>query len=601
MNYSVFRFTLNMHNHRSQASVSAFRGDTAIRLLISITDGGNSYFIEDGCTAILSGTKADGTKLCNRCVIENNTTIIYDFTEQTTSCVGVANCEITIYGKDGHIITAPKFVIVVDEREVSGTDILSATEQDALDAVFASEGERVEAERLRDEAEKVRVQFEQDRVDADNARAEAVAKAVEEAEIATEEAINATEEAKSATEKAKSATESISRLERTASRNSKRITNLEQGISPDPFYTDSSVAYVKEVPTNALPYAEVSKVGGMSYVVDGAIKHAKVTSFQATDNLIPYPYNIVPIDGLLVVANSDGSITVNGTVPKAPGITIAGGDASNLVALPAWLTQGKEYTLSMQGATDNMMRLRIYLYKKTSEDVESVNYDTTRASTKTFTIPEGYEYYQIVLLCSPLAKSYECTIQIALNAGSEAKPWTSPIGIESHNIPIEVQSLDGYGEGMDETYHNYIDYERRVFVRCITYKVFDGTEDWSSASDYYYYTLQDSAPNKEGLIASGSSEFEFVRYFSNDASQIRIEPIFESKDALKAHVAELYANGTPLIVIYLLATPIETDISEYIPDTILLDVSQGGVVTFKNEHGFAVPSEITYMLKEITE
>lgn len=191
MNYSIFRFTLNMHSHRSQASVSAFRGDTAIRLLVSLTDGGNSYFIEDGCTAILSGTKADGTKLCNRCVIENNTTIIYDFTEQTTSCVGVANCEITIYGKDGHIITAPKFVIVVDEREVSGTDLLSATEQDALDAIFLSATEMAEAERLRDEAEngikdedgnilvKGRVQFEQD-------RAEAVANALNEVERATE-------------------------------------------------------------------------------------------------------------------------------------------------------------------------------------------------------------------------------------------------------------------------------------------------------------------------------------------------------------------------------------------------------------------------------
>ena len=63
MNYSVFRFTLNMHSHRSQASVAAFKGDTAVRLLINITDGGNPYVIADGCTAVLSGTKADGTKL----------------------------------------------------------------------------------------------------------------------------------------------------------------------------------------------------------------------------------------------------------------------------------------------------------------------------------------------------------------------------------------------------------------------------------------------------------------------------------------------------------------------------------------------------------
>jgi hypothetical protein len=161
MNYSIFRFTLNMHTHRSQASVSAFRGDTAVRLCITITDGGNSYFIGNGCTAVLSGTKADGNKLWNRCVIENNTTIRYDFTEQTTSCVGVVNCEITLYAADGNVITAPKFVIVVDEREVSGDDLLdSETERDALDAIFSSEASRAEAEEGRKAAEALRVEAE---------------------------------------------------------------------------------------------------------------------------------------------------------------------------------------------------------------------------------------------------------------------------------------------------------------------------------------------------------------------------------------------------------------------------------------------------------
>ena len=137
MNCSIFRFTLNMHNHRSQASVSAFRGDTAIRLYITITDGGVPYYINDGCTAILCGTKADDTKLYNRCVIENNSVIRYDFTEQTTSCVGVANCEITLYDEDGDVITAPKFVIVVDEREVTYEQIVeSQPELNALDTLW---------------------------------------------------------------------------------------------------------------------------------------------------------------------------------------------------------------------------------------------------------------------------------------------------------------------------------------------------------------------------------------------------------------------------------------------------------------------------------
>ena len=48
-------------------------------------------------------------------------------------------------------------------------------------------------------------------------------------------------------------------------RNDKRITNLEQGLIPDPFETDASVAYQKAVPANALPFAMIGKVGGMTY------------------------------------------------------------------------------------------------------------------------------------------------------------------------------------------------------------------------------------------------------------------------------------------------------------------------------------------------
>lgn len=156
MRFSTYRFTLNMHTHHSQASVSVFRGDTAVRLLITIVDGDIPFDIRDGYTAILSGTKADGTKLWDRCVIVGNT-IQYDFNEQTASCTGVTNCEVTLYDEDGGIMTAPKFIIVVDEREVGYTDIVSSDHIDPFDpdklvAIYNAEEERVEAEKARVEA-----------------------------------------------------------------------------------------------------------------------------------------------------------------------------------------------------------------------------------------------------------------------------------------------------------------------------------------------------------------------------------------------------------------------------------------------------------------
>lgn len=46
----------------------------------------------------------------------------------------------------------------------------------------------------------------------------------------------------------------------------KRLTNVENGISADPFVTDDTVAYQKTVPASALPFAAIERVGGMSYV-----------------------------------------------------------------------------------------------------------------------------------------------------------------------------------------------------------------------------------------------------------------------------------------------------------------------------------------------
>lgn len=46
-------------------------------------------------------------------------------------------------------------------------------------------------------------------------------------------------------------------------RNSKRITNLEQGLPAELFETDGTVAYQKDVPENVLPYASINRIGGI--------------------------------------------------------------------------------------------------------------------------------------------------------------------------------------------------------------------------------------------------------------------------------------------------------------------------------------------------
>jgi hypothetical protein len=235
MNYSVFRFTLNMHNHRSQVAIPVFLGDTGIRLLISITDGGNPYIIEDGCTAYIRGKKPDGKGIFNPCLILNNTMIQYDFTEQTSNREGITTCEIELYGKDGTLITAPKFIIVVDSRSLSDSEIAEIIEDSDSEvgiipkiiASVASEESRVEAEEIRKANELERQAKETER------------QANEVKRIALYEGVN----------------NSVANLE-------SRVTNLENKALS--FVTDTDVGYTKDVPENALPYAAISKIGGMT-------------------------------------------------------------------------------------------------------------------------------------------------------------------------------------------------------------------------------------------------------------------------------------------------------------------------------------------------
>lgn len=150
MNYTKYRFNLDMQSHISQISLPVRQRDTGINLYISLTDGGVPYTIKDGCRAVFSAKKADGNAILNDCVIERNTLIRYELTAQTTMFSGVVDCELRLFGTDGSIITTPRFIMVVDERVVHDEDIpLSESEMSIIDNIITTEQERVKAEEAR--------------------------------------------------------------------------------------------------------------------------------------------------------------------------------------------------------------------------------------------------------------------------------------------------------------------------------------------------------------------------------------------------------------------------------------------------------------------
>ena len=149
MNYSDYRFTLDVQIHQAQVSVPVSFGDSARRLCIGLTDGRKPYVITEGCIAVFNAKKPDGKVIKAPCIIERNV-ILYDFLEQTTNSEGIVYCSITIYDTDGTVLTSPQFTIVVDKRVVRDNEVaLSADDYSAFDNIFTYEAQRQTAEEQR--------------------------------------------------------------------------------------------------------------------------------------------------------------------------------------------------------------------------------------------------------------------------------------------------------------------------------------------------------------------------------------------------------------------------------------------------------------------
>lgn len=160
MKSSIHRLTLDMHKSQSQISIPVMLGDTSREFRIIMSDGGNPYLIEDGCLAKISIKRPTGTYLEDFCPIENNTTIVYDFSkhENTAAVVGIHNCDVSVYGLDGKCVTTARFTMVVSDRVISKDDV-NLTDDDftAVDAMIRDEALRKEAEKARQEAEEERI------------------------------------------------------------------------------------------------------------------------------------------------------------------------------------------------------------------------------------------------------------------------------------------------------------------------------------------------------------------------------------------------------------------------------------------------------------
>lgn len=376
-------------------------------------------------------------------------------------------------------------------------------------------------------------------------------------------------------------------------RNFKAIENIKAGIPSDEFDTDDSVAYQKDVPANALPFAEVKKIGGMTYKEENTLKHAKVTAIESVGaNLMVYPYLLTEStsSGITISANTDASLSANGTCTNdtvfvLQDIRLKAGTYS--ISNNAKVSACQVYLMVDGVRGDNL----VTSFANGSRNFKLVNDSVVRIRlffTKG-TAPQGERF------------------NIWLNKDT-ATPYT-PYTVTTLPIPEAVQALDGYGWGVNADCNNYIDWEKRQFVKCVG-KVDMGTLRWNlnalETPAVFYAKIDDivtSHSESDAILCEGYEASDkslnvntmltgtFARGHSNPTL------VFIKDEKFTNNVSGLTSSVSGKMLYYELATPEVTDISDIITADNLIGVEVGGTLTFKNEYGYAVPSEIEYQVE----
>lgn len=154
-------------------------------------------------------------------------------------------------------------------------------------------------------------------------------------------------------------------------------------------------------------------------------------------------------------------------------------------------------------------------------------------------------------------------------------------------IPEAVRNLDGYGWGVNDTVYNYIDFEKKQFVKRVDKAILNGTESWTLYNTNMFTDVFDTV----ALEASPNlSDCQFTTAMSNGSVRFKVLTSgLHTVETWKAYLAE-----NPMTVVYQLSTPKVIDISDILTTSNVLPVEAGGTVTMVNAYGYDVPNTVEF-------
>jgi hypothetical protein len=246
-----------------------------------------------------------------------------------------------------------------------------------------------------------------------------------------------------------------------------------------------------------------------------------------------------------IYANNTSNGYVNNALLRSDGSTYSPSSAYISEYLP--IEDNKTYTYYTGGRTG--VAQAVCFYNAAKEYISGISYDNQTAIT--FTTPQGTKYYRCtVMRTASDTESYKKTM---LNTGSTALPY-EPYGIK---IPISSANIT------TPVYLGEVQTTRRVVKR-----TFNGSESFSLSSvigQIRFNTgltlINDAAICSHYILKEtySSTDKPYIRLKSNTVWFELDDTGYETKEAcladFKTYLQQQYANGTPVTVWYVLATP----------------------------------------------
>jgi len=390
------------------------------------------------------------------------------------------------------------------------------------------------------------------------------------------------------------------------------------------FETDSSTAYAKTIPTGG-KLMSVKNIGGRSIVFN--------QNFQSRKEIN---------NGITATVDSDGTITLNGTVTASyfnfrdvtPEQNKVGKYAFKLLIL------NNPDDISMKFGFLN----RSHSTPKITSGSSAVIYNQTQSEISLgratgitgFVVGTVFNDVKIKIQIFDLTAMFglgtePSTVEefekifpadyYPYNAGEVVRTGVTEVAVgdTAYPIPEAIKALPGYGWSAG-TARNYVDYENKRYVQCVG-SVDLGTLTWmktssqSSVGDYFYapvsaigfkrlgafgITVHNILCSKYITVARNPNAF-VDKTIVLDGDSIAVSQI-QVKDTAYTDATAFKQAMSGVMLYYELANPIVTDISTLIPDDFLrnIEVEAGGSVTFKNSNDnyhIPVPSEGEYIVK----